>query len=401
MRIDSGPCCASGAREGATRSAILFLAVLGLQGCRSPGPSANLHRSELGPDAEPVLVAVDSVRLAGADTLPLAEINALTVDPHDGSFYVTDAAARRAYRFAREGNLAGSYGDDTGEDGDARYHDLLVLDRGRVAVLSAGDPDRILVFDRSRFGLRRTVRLPGGGRIGRWTRTNGSVWIHRLAPDSGLGLARWNAEVGEVELLGPVPGPYRRSLASSRASFAGFYGHGAVAPWRDRILHGWSGTDWLYAHRGGGSVVDSVWLPSARRTALVDSLRRRLDGGDVPGVERFALGAMLIDLARFDGGRTAAVHWDRSGEVEGRGSPGSPEGWVSILGTDLERACLDRPLPSAGAIRPVGLAFRGDTVFHLVRRPGAAPGPAPLETWIRLMEVRTERCDWRPTRGAF
>ncbi len=332
-----------------------------------------------GNAAGPGLVGGDSVVLAESDTLYLGRPADFTIDPRDGTFYVSDAFSGRIVRFDRTGTPLASYGskgDGPGEFRDAG--EVVVMDS---AVAAADDARGLFnLFDRASGRYLGQHRYEGVLRSSAVAK-GGEVWLGAQSLQSRTGVARWDAAAGTTRRLVPLPREYVESQP-----IGGIFNGVFVAPWADTLLVGFAGPGALRLAWSDGTVLDTIAVPAARRLGVPADIAKRVEKLSYP--EIFQAISVLFSLHRLPDGRFALVHHDqqvdRSGGVTARV-------FLSLLSPDRRRACVDAEVPAGRAAQPK-TAFRGDTLFVLDQ---SVQGDR-AETTVRSYTIDDRRCGWIP-----
>jgi hypothetical protein len=327
----------------------------------------------------PSLLARDELRLAESDTLYLGRPADFTVDPNDGSFYVSDAFSGRIVRFDRRGSPVASYGSKGDGPGEFRDAGEVVV---KDSVVAAADDARGLLnlFDRASgryLGQQKyegVLRSSAGG-------TGGEVWLGAQSLQSRTGVARWDAGAGTTRRLVSLPGEYVASQP-----IGGIFNGVFVAPWADTLLVGFAGPGALRLARSDGTLLDTVAVPAVRRLGVPGDFAERVEELSYP--EIFQAISVLSNLHRFPDGRFALVHYDQ--RVDKAGSV-TAKVFLSLLSPDRERACVDAVVPAGSTVQPK-TAFRGDTLFVLDQTVQADRA----ETIVRSYIVDDRRCGWIP-----
>lgn len=332
----------------------------------------------------PTLEKLGEVTLQESPSLYIGAPSSLWVDD-DGSFFVADYFAGRIVRFDREGRPTETYGAGRGS-GPGELEGLgptFVVD-SLVVAEDAGD-DLLELFD------RRTGEHVGSreftGNLGRAVPEDSIVWLGNMSrtKNSSVLLWRFDSDVLEYDVV--LPEEYRRS-----APLYGTFTRFSVAPAGDTVLVGYMGLDRLSVHDRDLNRLGWVGVPAERRREQPDELVRRVNetGG---AQERFSVTSFLFGVHRLPDGHVAVVHYDQDlGSVTSRRI--EAEVYVSLLSADLDRACVDRRVPTADAAQPV-LQMRGDTLFLLQQE--VREDRARARTFVEAFRISAAGCEWRPT----
>ena len=339
-----------------------------LSGCTEP---------DRGASAGAALLAGDSVRLAESDTLYLGRPGDFSVDPRDGTFFVSDAFSGRIVNFDRNGALLASYGskgDGPGEFRDAG--EVVVMD----SVVAAADDARGVfnLFDRGSGRYLGQQKYEGVLRFSALG-AGSEVWLGAQSLQSKTGVVRWDATSGTSRRLVALPREYVESQP-----IGGIFNGVFVAPWADTLLVGFAGPGALRLVRPDGVLLDTVHVPAVRRLGVPTDFVERVKDLSFP--EIFGSISVLFDLRRLPDGRFAMVHYDQ--QIDKAGTVTSRV-FLSLLSADRRRACLDAEVPVGRSAQPK-TAFRGDTLFVLdqvVHGDGA-------QTIVHSYTIDDRPCDW-------
>lgn len=354
------------------------LLLAGGVGCSGPDGPAGDGRPG------PTLEKLGEVTLQESPSLYIGAPSSLWVDD-EGSFFVADYFAGRIVRFDREGRPTETYGAGRGSGpGELEAVGTTFLVDSLVVAEDAGD-DVLERFD------RRTGEHVGSrdftGNIGRAVPKDSVVWLGNQSQARNSSVLLWRLDTDDLEYDVPLPEEYRRS-----APLFGTYTRFSVAPSGDTVLVAYMGLDRLSVHDSDLNRLGWVGVPAERRREEPEDLVRRVNetGG---AQERFSVTSFLFGVHRLPDGHVAVVHYDQGVEsVTSRRI--EAEVYVSLLSADLDRACVDRRVPTADAAQPV-LQLRGDTLFLLQQEVGEDQGRA--RTFVEAFRVSTAGCEWRPT----
>lgn len=376
-RPDS-PRTAPSRRSAVSCLAGLCLLLAGGVGCSGPDGPAGDGRPG------PTLEKVGEVTLQESPSLYLGAPSSLWVDD-DGSFFVADYFAGRIVRFDREGRPTETYGAGRGSGpGELEGVGTTFVVGTLVVAEDAGD-DLLEQFD------RRTGEHVGSrdftGDVGRAVPEDSVVWLGNRSRARNSSVLLWRRDTGALDYAVPLPREYRRS-----APLYGTYSRFSVAPAGDTVLVGYMGLDRLSVHDRDLNRLGWVGVPAERRREEPEDLVRRVNetGG---AQERFRVTSFLFGVHRMPDGTVAVVHYDQDlGSVTSRRI--EAEVWVSLLSAHLDRACVDRRVPTADAAQPV-LQMRGDTLFLLQQEVREDRGRA--RTFVEAYRISSVGCEWRPT----
>ncbi|MGH7665386.1 MAG: hypothetical protein ACRENI_14015, partial [Gemmatimonadaceae bacterium] len=210
---------------------------------------------------------------------------------------------------------------------------------------------RLNVYDRSTGEFLFHRRYEGSLETASWL--NGRMWFGAQNIARQTGIAAWDIQSDSFSYLVPMPPEYRES-----EPLAGIYTRVSVVGWSDTLLLGFQGLNELRLMRTDGTMIDSVSIPVRRRRGVSPDIGAQIMGLSFP--EMFSLSSALFALYRLESGDFAAIHYDQE-IVE---SHISSRVFVSLLSSDLDRACVDKLLPNPDETQ-VRTTMRGDTLFVL------------------------------------
>ena len=367
----------------------LFAGMILILGC-SPAPGERVTTDAAGP----ALIPIDSILLLEPDTLYIGNPYTPVIDPLDGSFHIPDIFSGRVLRFGRDGRLMLAYGRPGEGPGEFRggLGVPILLDDSTVAVQTTMSR-RVNIFDRDTGETRRVVPFPALAGITPAVVIGGDVWMTDFELRRRTSLTRWRSATDEFESFGTLPAEYLASAESDNWTYAATLHLSSLAHSQGRFVQGWSGMDEMFVLNMRGDVVDTADVPVVRRQGVPADLRERID------IERIGFRAILENSSRLrqlaarPGGGFLFTHHDQRALKMEPMPVLTARVWVGILSPDLDRACVDAPVPRDFEIRPME-AFRGDTLFVLDRRINDGER---LQTWILMYLVSEEPCDWLST----
>lgn len=172
-----------------------------------------------------------------------------------------------------------------------------------------------------------------------------------------------------------------------------------VAAWRDTVVVGYAGTDYVVLHDLAGTPRDTVRIPVRERRGIPHEALDLFRSGAATFADRLKRLSGLYGLWRLPDGSLALWHNDGWSE----GPPARPSeilgvAWLSILLPGLDRACVDIPMPIFDSGIP-RMAMRADTLYALdqvvppdpkaqarsvIRRYRVDPSACPPE-WLRSL----------------
>lgn len=364
----------------------LALMALNLTGCDSG--AAGIGRNE---GAGPLAVPMDSVLLMTDDTLYIGKPFNLTVDPHDGTFYVTDLFSRRMYRFGRNGETLNTYGRPGQGPGELSSPGLgFVLDDTTVAVLDV-NTSLINLYDKTTEDFIRAKR---NAAITPWTVPivrNDTVWLGGLIMSDLTGAVAWDLESDSMTYFGPVPVEYHRS-AEGVGQYMGFWPYPVLTGRADTLISGMSGSDYLFVLDHAGQVIEALRIPFARRRGVPEGVVDKFESPSLTAKKAFGATSALVSLHHLPDARLALAHIDQLLEGDDpRMAQVSAKLFITLIATDRRSACVDGVVPVRGDLTPQ-VAFRADTLFVLDHRIIEDR----LDSWIVRFQIVENTCDWAP-----
>lgn len=373
---------------------VLAAALLLLMNC-TPSDDAAARNDRSGP----LLVPLDSILLAEADTLYIGYPFGLTIDPFDGSFYVSDTFGKRIHRFARSGALLRTYGRPGQGPGEFNSHSQVAVVDEHTVVAPSMDPPAVYVFGREDGRHLYSVPIPtvllGTGQP---ARIADEIWFPALRLDGETTFLVWETKTRTVRLTGSLPEEYRRSREQPGV-FHIMRGGGAATAAGDGVLRGWFGLNGLEQHDADGARLSRIEIPVVRRRGVPEGAQQTMDQGRRGPLKTFAameeFHSQLRQLGTLPSGEVAFTHHDLHVLEEGgpaRETVETATVYVGVLSPDLTRACVDARVPVQGEVRPFE-ALVGDTLLVLDRRIAAGGG---METWLVAWRVDTSACAWLP-----
>jgi hypothetical protein len=310
---------------------LLFAAGVWLQGCGADRSRDRPRERSADTLPQPAVRKLGSVTLTESDTAYLGRPAALSVDPVDGSLYVSDAFWGRVLRFSAAGELERSYGRRGEGPGELRSPGAVEVVDTTVVVL---DEKRLTRYRRADGGFLGSARF--GGVLTSMQALGGRLWLGGLNVDRRTSLGTWAPGEQIVRPAGTIPSEFTQS-----EPLAGIYTGVEVAAWGDTVLAGYEGLNRLTLFRGDGTPIRSFRVPVRARRGELPNIVEAMQRLDFPG--QFSANSVLFRLERLPSGNFALVHCDQT--IDGQ----------------LITARVYLTLLSADA-QPY-TAFRGDTLY--------------------------------------
>lgn len=362
---------------------LLFMAA-GLAGVAPLSIVAGLPHSagvELPSVAAPQLAdSLWSIRIAESDSLYIGRPSGLYVSPSTGQFYVADGFAGRIVRLGRDGSPLSTIGRKGNGPGEfVMPRPLLVTD---TSMLVADNQQGRLQLVHPERGVYISTHLYSGVLYSA-AQGAGEVWLGLNDPSLRRSVTTFSPT---TQVLSGTRLPWPNTYSES-VRLAGMFDAVHVEAWADTVLVSYQGSDELVLLAAGGAVIDEITLPAVRRRGASEQLVSQLDDISIPEV--LATVSAGFGLHRLPGGEIAVVHLDQQpldGFVEVR-----TDLFLSLLGAERSRACLDEPIISGEGSQPQ-MAFRGDSLFVLSQEVTGAEAA----TWITAYRIRPDSCEWSP-----
>lgn len=339
------------------------------------------------PPHGPSVILVESTRILEIDSATLGAYSSFIARTGDGRTFVNDMSNQRILEFGSDGNFLGAFGSKANGPGRFELPGAMGI-VGGDSVLVVADVNRqaLMLFDITSKAFLRSVPMP--------TQDIGQNWVTRGDTiEFALGLAhsvvgRWVWVSDSVVVgVGLLP-----SAIAHNTNVAIGYGRSDIAE-NDSGLVTLLPTDpGLRVLNHDGRELGFVAIPHIRRLGEPDDLFERSKG--LKGDQRFKPRASAAGgLHRLSSGQYVLTHVDLDyiGEPPS-GRFGNFRLFVSIVSSDLTRACIDSPVPLATDIPPIPI-FRGDTLFVITRQVSAEN---KVVTMIRGFRPTAEGCDWQP-----
>lgn len=325
----------------------------------------------------PSLAAIDSFPLQESDTLFLGRPRSLYIDPQSGDIFVADTYHDRVVRYDRASRRpVRVYGRRGSGPGEFTNVGLIFVDD---SILFGADVQRNVLNlfhkdDGRLIGSRRHDGILGGAAV-----VSDRVVLGAQQKQRRTSLVAWDLSTDSMTPMGPLPEEYLES-----EPLAAVYSGITVAPWRDGLLVGFMGTNYLVRLSVTGDVLDTVAVPVVRRRGMPGDAVQRMERLSFP--EIYGLGSALMELHRSADGSIVLLYYDQD-----LPEPGHTETtvYVSVLTPDLMQGCVDGEVEASSDAVPMA-AFRGDTLFVLDQRVHGEKAT----TWIRSFAIDAGPCEW-------
>lgn len=345
----------------------------------------------------PSLRLIDSLVLEETDSLYLGRPEMGFAVGADGSLYIADEYWNRVVRYSSTGKLEQVYGRAGSGPGEFRsttratmVHDTLLIQPSAA---------RIKVFD------RRTGAYYFEHPFQRGYLTKGV--FHR--GDFYFALFDYSVEravmvIPAQELLSPDPGSVPTIHGAGLVSFPPEYtrhpglmafNSSSVVVWSDTMLVGFSGVGYLVRYDLDGAPHDTFDIPVRDRRGVTPEGLAQFDPGRAPDLNREMRAISdLKEIWRTPKGDFVVWHQDGQAETRGRNVQLSGNAFISLVSSDLARACVDTRVPFPGTEWP-RFAMSADTLFAL-DQVVAEGDPLRSTTIVRRFAIDTARCAWQP-----
>lgn len=366
------------------RSAVPALSMafcIALSACAEHGEGGESASWRAGAGAYPF--RYDSLRLAESEDVYLGQPNTLVVVPADagdgrlGEVWVSDFYSNSIFQFDDHGTLLGRIGSPgSGPEEFTAVTLIFLTDDGELGAVDHRRRE-IKWFDRQSGEFQRMVRFEAG-QIGRSPpltiegNTRALLFpLFSLPTRTSLGLL--NLDSQEWTHMGPFPRPYRNSIERGRGTRAGMF----PVVHLDRlggtaVMVAFSAVDTLYRFDlRDRSVKPLGGIPRMHRRGIEGECWSVYEGlsENRAGCGRFAF-EQFSAMTRawvLPGGRFATVHVDYHYEGEPPSVVATGSGYLTVLDSVADAACVDLPLPGGDdAHATFGLA--NDVLYVLDRR---------------------------------
>lgn len=365
-------------------------------GCRQTQPVQERRpSSERGPE----LVLIDSVDLVESDTLFLGQVGQGFDVDESGRLFVAASSLGKILRFSPKGTFEASYGRLGNGPGEFRQVFPVVYAADSIVIGSASRSRRVNVF-RASDGLNLATRTYQGfvtavqlekGRLwfANFSRRD-SMAVGSVAVDSLLSKESDKGNLLQPTLI-PLPTEYLRYSELELASDV------RILRFNDTLLAAFAPFNTLHV------LVDTS---KSRLLQVPVRLRRGVPANAyaeffVRRGHRFdlALGSLslLEGIWQLGSGPIVLVHMDgRASMKDGKVISVSAQPYLTLLSRDLSTACVDTPIPSDSASRPV-VTVEGDMLYVLEQLVSNGAQPT-AKTTVRKYRVDYRSCIWVPTK---
>ncbi|HEU4628755.1 MAG TPA: hypothetical protein VFS08_03390 [Gemmatimonadaceae bacterium] len=344
-------------------------------GDRSP-PAANPS------SAADAIRKVDEVVLRETDSVYVGRPIGTVIGP-DGTLYVSDDVEDRVVSFTRTGELSRTYGRLGHGPGELTAPSRLGMVGDSVLLVADGGRAQVTAYDVTSGAYLYDVRivLGTGGGMGAIRTRHDTVWMGARDLRRQTGVVTWSATDPTARPIVAFPPIYRTSRAVAIT-----YSYILAPPLGDSLLVSYYASPELLLTDLQGHVRRTLRIPTVRRRAIAPDLDRRYREARTAD-ERARLVPLLAEAHQLSSGTIALVSYD----IDWPGQVPLRRAWVILLAPDLQRGCLDLPLPlSRDGMGQV--AFHGDTLVTLEQEVH--------ELGVRLVSRRyvvdEDACPWQP-----
>lgn len=371
---------------------ILLAVALSCAGCDGRG----VPDADQGSGA-PRLALIDSIVLQEGDSAQLGNPENTFAIGSDGDVFVADQSLHQVFRYSAKGILKQRYGHDGSGPGEfGSTMSLTALADSLVIQATAGKFVAFALADGAfRYNRPHRRAYPAS-----WSTVSDSVVIGLLDLVAGKAVA----VIGRSTLGGREDGSLDNPLVPDRVDFpAEYLSHPQLqafstahaAAWSDSMLVGFAGVPYVVRYTLSGTAVDTAWIPWVTRRGFPDGWLETFAAG-----KRVTLQAMvgafsfLSGLWRLPDGSFVLWHQENAIDESFREPRFSGTAHISILSRDLQRACVDAPVPFPGTNLP-RIALHGDTLYALDQV--GDPATTSVVTVLRRYLVSADGCRWLPT----
>lgn len=324
--------------------------------CTSGGDAERPRSGTSETVADSLRSVSSAVELAQTDSVFVSEPSALAVT--DDRLFVADAGTSSILVYDRNGAFLHGIGRRGRGPGEfVAPAAMSVIGEGRMAIADAA-LQRISIIDKQ-FAVTQTLRVPVQA-LSLSAVPQGFV-LGAQDPISKTSALYARIADSSVRRFGSLP-----NALVENPQLAASYPFSVVAYVSERVVIGFTGSEWLYRATLDGKIVDSVRATARIRRGVPDDLAERLRKSTSPENEAQSI-SMLVSLAPLSGGRTAMVHMDFV--VDGPAVTG--KAYFSALNPQLQPICRDVVVPLERDTRPM-FAFHADTLFVVQNRLSAA-----------------------------
>lgn len=377
------------------RLAPWIVVIMGLAGCRG---ADELRLTALPECAEtaiaPELTLVDSLQLHESDSLNLGNPAVRFYSGPSGLTYIPDRGNNRIVVVSPSGAISqvvGRHGAGPGEFTGIGYVGLIT-----DGMLWQTDYRlrRISIFDSTGHPIRE---LPFEGRLTSLRAAGNRIWAGIADHQRGFAIAAIDPDEPRDSIRGEMialPAEYREY------PLLALWDHVETVAAEDTLIVAFGGLDYIVRYDMTGTPRDTVWIPACRRQgAPKDILERGFRHGARSAGEQEELEQLQTRISGLLG------LWRLSNDTyliwyqDPRREPSRilrSTGYLTVLSSDLTRACVDAPLTAPGSGRAI-LSVANDHVLLLDQVVDDGPAPPTVRTVSRRYRINTENCTWLPT----
>ncbi len=351
----------------------------------SCAPSSSGERT-LSSDGSPSVTLLDSTVLAEPDSLPLGEFVSVAVDGR-GRIYLTNGGeGMQILRYSRNGDFEGAWGRRGSGPGEYQGPSMVYPFPGdTIGAIVDAPTGRFTVVDLDNGVVREEFRAPFQATGKQWFVTDSTATFSLPLNSAIVGI--WHLGQDSVTMIGALP----NELMSAFPTYAQ-YGHLEIVPWRGGYLAQVPTLAALLQLDSSGAVVGEVTLPAVRRRGQTDDLLLRQQQQEADGSSFTHLGSVAATLGVLSSGEVAAIQVDIDTEqTDQRREFGNLRYYVSILSSDLTRACLDALVPFTSDVPFPIPHLMGDTLVALTRVVGADD---TVRTVVYRFGISSKGCTW-------
>lgn len=361
------------------RSKHLLAIGLCLLGCSSD--EVGQGSADAPPGAGLELILVDSVQLQEMDTAYLAAPANLVSD-HAGNLLIADPMNGKVLEFDRAGKFVRSIGRKGKGPGEFKGPVTLVLLGDSAVAVADWALRRLSVFGRMDGSFIRSIEIDGYPFSMHLLRD--TIWMGDVNRLTKTSVAGWPIHADQPFYSGPLPVEYKEyPLLQDMHPYA------TALRIQDGVLVGFSGHSSLFLMNPDGGVRDTVYIPSRTRRGFPSDMARRFTDPDLTSEEVASMASSLMALAPLSSGPIVAVHFD----ITFKENLTTADGYISLLSSDLKKACVDAPLAFGKDGRPA-IAFRGDTLIALEQR---VVSDRQAVTTVKSYVLNDSQCRWMPS----
>jgi hypothetical protein len=343
------------------------------------------------------LTLIDSIVLEEGDSSSLGQPEKSFAVGADGDLFIADQSVNQVVRFGADGRLQQRYGHDG--SGPGEFGSTLALTVVTDSLVIQATAGKFAAFDLAdgafRYNRPHRRAFPAS-----WSTVDDSVVIGLF----DFGASKAVAVIGRSTLGGAEDGSLDNPLVPDRVDFpAEYLSHPELqafstahaAAWSDSMLVGFAGVPYVVRYALSGTAVDTAWIPWVTRRGFPDGwLETFAPGKKVTLQAMVGAFSFLSGLWRLPDGSFVLWHQENAIDESFREPRFSGTAHVSILSPDLQRACVDAPVPFPGTNLP-RITLHGDTLYALDQV--GDPTTASVVSVVRRYLVAVDGCRWLPT----